>query len=84
MTDVEKKAIELLHGIQQRKQAELSNKIFREPVRRAERKEAYEREAAEQQKRSEELWKPYLEKAMQRAEQEQREYNELLNKVRGK
>ena len=84
MTDVEKKAMELLHGIKCRKMEREADRIFREPKLRAERKEAYEREAAEQQKQSEGLWNPYLEKAMQRVEQEQREYDELVNKVRGK
>lgn len=84
MTDLEKRAKKLLDGIQQRKQAELADKVFREPRRRAEKKEAHEREAAEQKKRSEELWNPYLEKAMQRAEQEQLEYDGLVKKVRGK
>lgn len=84
MTDAEKKAMELLHGIECRKMKREADRIFREPKLRAERKEAYEREAAEKQKRSEELWKPYLEKVMQRAEREQREYDELVKKVRGK
>lgn len=79
MTDVEQRAQRLLDGIQRRKQAELADKIFREPGWRAAQKEMREREEAEELKRLEEKWNPWLGKAMQHEEQEKKKYDDKLN-----
>ena len=82
MTDLEKRAQKLLDDIQRRKQAELADKIFREPERRAIQKENREREEAEQLKQLEERWSPWIEKAMQHAEQEREERDKLWSKFK--
>lgn len=82
MTDIEKRAQKLLDDIQMRKNRELADKIFREPERRRAQMEAHEREEAEQLKRQQEKWNPYLEKAMQRVKQEQDSYEKLMNKFK--
>lgn len=79
MTDIEQRATKLLNDIEHRKAERLADKVFREPERRAVQKEIREREEAERLKESRELWNPYLEKAMQRAEQETKERDRLVN-----
>lgn len=82
MTDLEQRAQRLLDDIQRRKQAELADKVFREPERRAAQKEMREREEAEELKRLEEKWNPWLEKAMQHEEQEKKKYDDKLNALK--
>jgi len=82
MTDLEQRAQRLLDGIQRRKQAELADKVFREPGRRAAQKEMREREEAEQLKQLENRWNPWLEKAMQHEEQEKKKYDDELNALK--
>lgn len=82
MTDLEQRAQRLLDDIQRRKQAELADKVFREPGRRAAQKEMREREEAEELKRLEEKWNPWLEKAMQHEEQEKKKYDDKLNALK--
>ncbi len=82
MTDLEQRAQRLLDGIQRRKQAELADKVFREPGRRAAQKEMREREEVEELKRLEEKWNPWLEKAMQHEEQEKKKYDDKLNALK--
>lgn len=82
MTDLEQRAQSLLDDIQRRKQAELADQIFREPKRRAIEKANREKEEADELKRLEEKWNPWLEKAMQHEEQEKKKYDDKLNAVR--
>ena len=82
MTDVEQRAQKLLDDIQQRKNEKLADKIFREPKRREAEKEAREKAEAEQLKQLEERWSPWIEKAMQRAEQEREERDKLWSKFK--
>ena len=57
----------------------MADEIFRESKQREAQKEAWKREETERLKQSKELWNPYLEKAMQRAEQEKMERDKLVN-----
>lgn len=82
MTELEQRAQRLLDDIQRRKQAELADKVFREPGRRAIQKANREREKAEQLKQLEEKWNPWLEKAMQHEKQEQETHDKLMEKFR--
>lgn len=82
MTDLEQRAQRLLNDIQRRKHAELADKVFREPGRRAIQKANREKEEAEQLKRLEEKWNPWLEKAMQHEEQEKKKYDDKLNALK--
>jgi len=84
--DIEQRAKDIIERCQrekaQREHAELADKVFREPERRAIRKANCEKEEAERLKQMENMWNPYLEKAMQRTEQEKKKYDELLEKIR--
>ena len=82
MTDLEQRAQRLLDDIQRRKQAELADKVFREPGRRAAQKEMRERKEAEELKQLENRWNPWLEKAMQHEEQEKKKYDDKLNALK--
>ena len=82
MTDLEQRAQKLLDDIQRRKQAELADKIFREPERRAIQKENREREEAEQLKQLEARWSPWIEKAMHHENQEREEREKLWSKFK--
>ena len=82
MTDIEQRAQKLLDDIQRRKNERLADKVFREPERRAIQNKNREQEETERLKLQEKRWSPYLEKAMQRVEQEQQEREKLLNKFR--
>lgn len=82
MTDLEQRAQKLLDNIASRRNKELADKIFRESKQREAQKEMQEREEMKQLKRKEELWNPYLEKAMQRVEQEKQEHDKLMEKFR--
>ena len=79
MTDIEKRAAKLLNDIECRKNNRLADEIFLESKQREAQKEAWKREETERLKQSKELWNPYLEKAMQRAEQEKMERDKLVN-----
>lgn len=72
--DIEQRAKDMIEQCQrrkaQRKNKELADKIFREPERRAIQKANREKEEAERLKQLEERWSPWIEKAMQRVEQE--------------
>ncbi len=84
--DIEQRAKDMIEQCQRRKvqreNKELADKIFREPKRQAEQKEIHEREEAERLKQLEGKWSPYLEKAMQREEQKQKDYEKLINKFK--
>lgn len=82
MTDIEQRAQRLLDDIQRRKQSELADQVFREPKRRAIEKANREREEADELKRLEEKWNPWLEKAMQHKEQEKKKYDDKLNALK--
>lgn len=82
MTDIEKRAAKLLNDIECRKNNRLADEIFRESKQREAQKEAWKREETERLKQSKELWNPYLEKAMQRAEQEKVERDNLVNSLK--
>lgn len=85
MTDikeVEQRAQKMLNDIQRRKQANLADRVFREPGRRAAQKEMREREETEKLKQLEERWTPYLEKAMQHEKREREERDKLLSKFK--
>ncbi len=80
MTDIEQRAQKLLNDIQRRKNEKLADKVFREPERRAIENRNREQEETERLKQMEKRWNPYLEKAMQRVEQEQQDRDKLMNK----
>ncbi len=84
--DIEQRAKDMIEQCQcrkvQRENKELADKIFREPKRQAAKKEMREREEVEQLKQLENRWSPYLEKAMQREEQKQKDYEKLINKFK--
>jgi len=85
--DIEQRAKDMIKRCRrektQREHAELADKIFREPERKAAQKAIKEREEAERLKQLEERWSPYLEKAMQRAGQKKKEYDDkVVNVVR--
>lgn len=82
MTDIEKRAAKLLNDIECRKNNRLADEIFQKSKQREAQKEAWRKEEIEQSKRSKELWNPYLEKAMQRAEQEKVERDNLVNSLK--
>ena len=82
MTDIEQRAQKLLDDIQRRKNEKLADKVFREPERRAIQNRNREQEETERLKQMEKRWNPYLEKAMQRVEQEQRDRDKLMNKFK--
>lgn len=86
--DIEQRAKDMIEQCQcrkvQRENKELADKIFREPKRQAAQKEMREREEAEQLKQLENRWSPYLEKAMQRVEQEKKKYDsKIMNALKG-
>lgn len=80
--DIEQRAKNMIERCQRekarREHAELADKIFREPKRQAAKKEMREREEADQLKQLENRWSPYLEKAMQRAGQEKKKYDDKI------
>lgn len=80
MTDLEQRAQKLLDDIASRRNKKLADKIFRESKQREAQKEMQEKEEMKQLKRKEELWNPYLEKAMKRVEQEKQEHDKLMEK----
>lgn len=82
MTDIEQRAQKLLDDIQRRKNERLADKVFREPERRAIQNRNREQEETERLKQMEKRWNPYLEKAMQRVEQEQQDCDKLINKFK--
>lgn len=82
MADIEQRAQRLLDDIQRRKNERLADKVFREPKRREAEKETRERAEAKQLKQLEERWNPWVEKAMQRVEQEQQDREKLMNKFK--
>lgn len=83
--DVEQRAKDMIEKCRrakaQRENAVLADKIFHEPKRQAEQKAKQEREETERQKQLEERWSPYLERAMQRMEQEQQKHDKIVNKL---
>lgn len=86
--DIEQRAKDMIEQCQRRKvqreNKELADKIFREPKRQAAKKEMREREEADQLKQLENRWNPYLERAMQRAEQEKKKYDDkIMNALKG-
>ena len=84
MRYIEKRAAKLLNDIECRKNNRLADEIFRKSKQREAQKEAWRKEEIEQSKRSKELWNPYLEKAMQRAEQEKKKYDDkIMNALKG-
>ena len=82
MTDIEQRAQKLLDDIQRRKNERLADKVFREPERRAIQNRNREQEETERLRQMEKRWNPYLEKAMQRVEQEQQDRDKLINKFK--
>lgn len=82
MTDIEQRAQKFLDDIQRRKNERLADKVFREPERRAIQNRNREQEETERLKQMEKRWNPYLEKAMQRVEQEQQDRDKLMNKFK--
>ena len=82
MTDFEQRAQKFLDDIQRRKNERLTDKVFREPERRAIQNRNREQEETERLKQMEKRWNPYLEKAMQRVEQEQQDHDKLMNKFK--
>lgn len=80
--DIEQRAKDMIERCQRekarREHAELADKVFREPERRAIQKANREKEEAERLKQLEERWSPRLEKAMQRAEQEKKKYDDKI------
>ena len=80
--DIEQRAKDMIEQCQRRKaqreNKELADKIVREPERQASKKEMREREEAEALKQLENRWNPYLEKAMQRVEQEKKKYDDTI------
>ena len=82
MTDIEQRAQKLLDDIQRRKNERLADKVFREPERRVIQNRNREQEETERLKQMEKRWNPYLEKAMQRVEQEQQDRDKLMNKFK--
>ena len=82
MTDIEQRAQKLLDDIQRRKNERLADKVFREPERRVIQNRNREQEETERLKQMEKRWNPYLEKAIQRVEQEQQDRDKLMNKFK--
>ena len=82
MTDIEQRAQKFLDDIQRRKNEKLADKVFREPERRAIQNRNREQEERKRLKQMEKRWNPYLEKAMQRVEQEQQDRDKLMNKFK--
>lgn len=82
MTDIEQRAQKFLDDIQRRENERLADKVFREPERRAIQNRNREQEETERLKQMEKRWNPYLEKAMQRVEQEQQDRDKLMNKFK--
>ena len=82
MTDIEQRAQKFLDDIQRRKNERLADKVFREPERRAIQNRNREQEETERLKQMEKRWNPYLEKAIQRVEQEQQDRDKLMNKFK--
>jgi len=84
--DIEQRAKDIIERCRrekaQQEHAELADKVFREPERRAIQKSNREKEDAERLKQMENMWNPYLEKAMQRVEQEKKKYDERMEKIR--
>lgn len=80
--DIEQRAKDMIERCQRekarREHAELADKVFREPERRAIQKANREKEEAERLKQLEERWSPWIEKAMQHAEQEKKRYDDKI------
>ena len=84
--DIEQRAKDMIEQCQRRKaqreNKELADKIFREPERKR-AKEHAKKEASERERQElENRWSPYLEKAMQREEQKQKDYEKIINKFK--
>lgn len=79
MSDIEKRTDDFLRRIRAERERKKSEDYFRQKKEREAKDQAREKEEAEQLKATEKRWNPYLEKAMQRAEEEEKKRNERIN-----
>lgn len=80
MTDIEKRAQEMLNDIQRRKQAMLADKVFREPEWKKAKEQAKKEAEEREQKARADMWSPWIAKAQERMQQKQADHEKMINK----